>query len=52
MAWRYTRAGKEFDRPNSETGLHVEGPLTVEDWKTIIVDILDEIENQTKRDLE
>jgi hypothetical protein len=39
MAWRYTRAGKEFDRPNSETGLHVEGPLTVEDWKTIIVDI-------------
>jgi hypothetical protein len=50
MAWRYTRAGKEISRPDSEYGLHVEGPLTADDWKVILQDIADEMVEQAKRE--
>lgn len=50
MAWRYTKAGKEIGCPSSEHGLHVEGPLTVEDWKAILQDIVEEIVEQSKRE--
>jgi len=43
MSWRYSEAGKEIGRPSSEFGLCVEGPLTVEDWKSIMYDILEEM---------
>jgi hypothetical protein len=50
MAWRRTQAGNEFARPDSERGLHVEGPLTSEDWKAILHDIADELADQAKRE--
>ena len=50
MAWRYTKAGKEIDRPSSERGLHVEGPLTVEDWQAILEGIVEEMIAQTKQE--
>jgi hypothetical protein len=52
MTWRYTKAGKPMSRPNSENGFHVDGPLTVEDWRTILNDILDEMIEQGKREHE
>jgi hypothetical protein len=50
MTWRYTKAGKELGRPNSEHGLSVDGPLTVADWKVIVADILDEMVEQARRE--
>lgn len=50
MAWRYTKAGAEVSRPSSEHGIHVDGPLTVEDWKAILGDIVEEIAEQAKRE--
>lgn len=50
MTWRYTKAGKEVGRPNSEYGFCVEGPLTVEDWKKILGAILEEMVEQAKRE--
>jgi hypothetical protein len=50
MAWRYTKAGKVMDSPDSETGLYIEGPLTVEDWKTVLQDIVDELVEQARRE--
>jgi hypothetical protein len=50
MAWRYSQAGKEIGKPDSEYGLHVEGPLTVEDWKSILQDIVEEMAEQAKRE--
>jgi|HubBroStandDraft_2_1064218.scaffolds.fasta_scaffold321283_3 hypothetical protein len=50
MAWRRTQYGKEMPRPNSETGIHVEGPLTSEDWKMLLEDIVDEMIEQAKRE--
>ena len=50
MTWRYTQAGREMDRPSSEHGLHVDGPLTVEDWKMILKDIVEELSEQAKRE--
>jgi hypothetical protein len=50
MAWRYSKCGKEIGRPDSERGLYVEGPLTAEDWKVVLQDILDEMLEQAKRE--
>lgn len=50
MAWRYTQAGKPVERPNSEHGFSVEGPLTSEDWKAILHDIAEEMVEQAKRE--
>ena len=50
MAWRYTQAGREFGRPSSEHGVHIDGPLTVEDWKDILQDIVEEMAEQAKRE--
>ncbi len=52
MAWRYTKAGKEMSRPDSEAGFSVEGPLTAEDWKAILQDVADEMVEQAKREAE
>jgi hypothetical protein len=30
-----------MQRPNSEHGIHIDGPLTVEDWRIIMGDIED-----------
>jgi hypothetical protein len=50
MTWRYSVAGKEIGHPDSEHGLYVEGPLTVEDWKNILQDIIEEMVEQAKRE--
>jgi hypothetical protein len=50
MAWRYTKAGKPVSRPDSEHGFVVDGPLTSEDWKEILKDIVDEMVEQAKRE--
>jgi len=50
MAWRYTAAGKEMCRPSSEHGVFIDGPLTVEDWKVILQDIVEEMAEQAKRE--
>jgi hypothetical protein len=50
MAWRYSACGKPIGRPNSEHGFSVEGPLTVEDWKNILEDIVAEMVEQAKRE--
>lgn len=50
MTWRRTQAGKEMSRPDSEHGFSVEGPITVEDWKNILEDIVDEMTEQAKRE--
>jgi len=50
MAAAYTEAGKEIDRPTKENGIHVDGPLTVEDWKTIVEFILDEMVDQAREE--
>jgi len=50
MAWRYTQAGKEMNRPDNEHGFSVEEPLTVEDWKNILEDIVAEICEQAKKE--
>lgn len=52
MTWRYTKAGKPISRPDSKSGLCVDGPLTVEDWRAILGDILDEMVEQAKREAE
>lgn len=48
--WRYTQAGKGIDRPDSENGLYIDGPLTLEDWKVIVEGILEEMIAQAKRE--
>lgn len=48
MTWRYTTSGREMSRPDSEYGIHVGGPLAVEDCKAILGDIVDEIADQAK----
>jgi len=50
MAWRYTKAGKAIERPSSERGLHVEGPLTVDDWQHIQEGIVEEMIAQAVRE--
>jgi hypothetical protein len=50
MAWRYSKAGKEISRPDSEHGLYIEGPLTTEDWRGILDDIIDEMIAQAQRE--
>jgi hypothetical protein len=50
VTWRHSQAGKEIGRPDSERGLCVEGPLTVEDWKLILQDIIEEMTEQAKRE--
>ena len=50
MAWRYTQAGKQQDCPSSEHGFCVDGPLTVEDWKLILQDIVEEMVRQAGRE--
>lgn len=48
--WRKTEAGVEYGRPSSERGIFVEGPLTVEDWKVILQDIVEEMTDQARRE--
>jgi hypothetical protein len=48
--WRKTDAGQEYSRASSEYGIHVDGPLTVEDWKHILNDIVEEMAEQAKRE--
>jgi len=50
MAWRYTKAGKEMSRPDSERGVFVEGPLRSEDWMALIEAMIEEMVEQTKRE--
>lgn len=50
MAWRYSKAGKSIGRPSSEDGFYADGPLTVEDWKAILEDIVNEMVEQAKRE--
>jgi hypothetical protein len=50
MAWAYTEAGKEISRPDSEYGMHVEGPITAADWKVILEGVLEELIEQMKRE--
>lgn len=50
MAWRYTAAGREVSRPDSERGFSVEGPLTAEDWKAILQDVAEEMVEQARRE--
>jgi hypothetical protein len=52
MAWKYSKAGRVIGRPDSEGGLYIEGPPTVEDWKSILEDIVDEMVKQAKREAE
>jgi hypothetical protein len=52
MSWRYSKAGKTMSRPDSESGVYIEGPLTVEDWKLILEDIVNEMVEQAKREAE
>jgi hypothetical protein len=42
MAFAYTKAGKEVERPSSVNGFYVEGPLTAQDWREIVGWIVDE----------
>jgi hypothetical protein len=48
--WRYTKAGKDMMRPDSQEGIFISGPLTVEDWKVIVEGILEEMIEQAKRE--
>jgi hypothetical protein len=50
MGWAYTQAGKEIPCPDSERGLHVEGPLNSEDWRMILGFIVEELIEQSKRE--
>jgi hypothetical protein len=50
MAWAYTESGAEMSRPDSEHGLHVDGPLTASDWKKLVGYILEEMVEQAKRE--
>ncbi len=50
MTWRHTKAGNPIDRPSSERGFHVEGPLQASDWALILEDIIDEMIDQAKRE--
>jgi hypothetical protein len=52
MAWRYTKAGKEMRCPSSEDGVYVEGPLTSDDLKLLLEDIVTEMVEQAKREAE
>jgi hypothetical protein len=48
MAFAYTKARKEIDRPSSTHGFYVEGPLTSEDWREIIGYIMAEAIEQAR----
>jgi hypothetical protein len=50
MTWRYSKAHKEIERPDSVRGFHVEGPLTADDWRAIAGDIMVEMVDQAKRE--
>jgi hypothetical protein len=50
MAWKYTKAGRPIDRPDSQRGFWVEGPLTADDWREIVDGILEELIDQAKRE--
>lgn len=50
MTWRYSKAGKEMGCPSSEYGLYLEGPLTVDDWKNVLANIVEEMAEQVKRE--
>jgi hypothetical protein len=39
-----------MDRPTSDVGIFVQGPLTVEDWRNILEGIVDEIVEQAQRE--
>jgi hypothetical protein len=42
MTWRHTEAGKEMNRP-SKDGIFIDGPLSAEDIKHIIEELLEEL---------
>ena len=48
--WRKTVTGHEYSCPSRETGIHIDGPLSAEDLKEIIGDLLNELVEQTKRE--
>ena len=50
MAYRYSSSGQEWDRPNAENGIHYEGPLSAEDLRTIIGDLLEALSEQVERE--
>jgi|HubBroStandDraft_6_1064221.scaffolds.fasta_scaffold1271355_3 hypothetical protein len=50
MTWRYSKAKKEIPRPDSEHGLHVDGPLTASDWRMILADVAEEMTEQARRE--
>lgn len=50
MAWRTTTAGVEYGHPSAERGVYVDGPLSAEDLKCLIADLIDELCEQTKRE--
>ena len=47
---RYTQAGRPMPRPDSETGIHVDGPLQVKDWLDLLNDIAREMAEQATRE--
>ena len=50
MAWRYTEAGPELGRPDRESGIFIEGPLTMDDWQAILQGIVEAMVEQAKRE--
>lgn len=50
-AWRYSTNGQEMSRPRRE-GIYINGPLSVEDLKEIIGDLIDEIADMVKEEAE
>ena len=52
MAYRYLSDGRELARPSAEHGICVEGPLSAEDLKIIIADLLEALCEQVKRENE
>ncbi len=52
MSWGRTDAGKEYGRPNSEEGIHVDGPLTLDDWRTVLQGVVEAMLEHAERSFE
>jgi hypothetical protein len=50
MAYRYLTDGREMDQPSAENGIYIEGPLSAEDLRVIIGDLVQELCRQVERE--
>jgi hypothetical protein len=52
MAWAYKSDRSEMERPDRVSGIHIDGPLTVEDLKVIIEALVEELVSQAMHEAE